>query len=349
MQDQEYWQAVLDRDSEYDGRFVYAVGSTGIYCRPSCPSRRPRRDYVRFFELPSQAEQAGFRPCRRCQPDKEVPDVPHLELVQHICLYLDEVLDHIPTLEELAKVFNLSPYHLQRTFKRIVGVTPRQYAASRRVQRFKSQLKNGQKATDALYEAGYTSSSSVYEHTELGMTPILYQQGGLGIQITYTVSPCPLGWLLVAATERGICAVRLGDSEHELEQILYAEFPTAHIRQDKIHLREWVNAILNYLNGEQPHLNLPLDIQATAFQKRVWEALRTIPYGSTRTYQDIADSIGQPAAVRAVANACAANPVALVIPCHRVVRKDGSLGGYRWGVSRKRSLLDQEARNISQE
>jgi AraC family transcriptional regulator of adaptative response/methylated-DNA-[protein]-cysteine methyltransferase len=271
-----------------------------------------------------------------------VPDERNLDLIRDICRYLDEPHETAPTLEELADRFHLSPYHLQRTFKRIVGITPRQYAAAHRLERFKDELRDGKTVTDALYDAGYQSSSSAYEES-LGMSPRSYQQGGSGMQIAYTAVPCPLGWLLVAATDKGLCAVRLGDSEPELEDTLASEFPGARLVRNDPRFEQWVSALLAYLSGSLPHLDLPLDVQATAFQRRVWDALQTIPYGMTRSYQDVADSIGQPEAVRAVAHACATNPVALVIPCHRVVRKDGSLGGYRWGLDRKRALLTQEA------
>lgn len=349
MRNTQYWQAVLGRDGRYDGVFVYVVRSTGIYCRPSCPSRRPRRDNVQFFAQSALAEQAGFRACQRCHPDKAVPDEPHLALMREICRYLAEHRERAPTLIELAHQFNLSPYHLQRTFKRIVGVTPRQYAAAYRLERFKAHLKNGETVTNALYEAGYPSSSSVYAQVsdQFGMTPTVYQRGGHRMHISYTMATCPLGFLLVAATERGICAVRLGDSETELEATLHSEFPTATIRRNDTDLGQWVSALLEYLQGERPHLELSLDIQATAFQRRVWEVLRAIPYGSTRSYRAIAEAMGQPTAARAVAHACATNPVALVIPCHRVVREDGNLGGYRWGVARKRALLAQESRSSS--
>jgi AraC family transcriptional regulator of adaptative response/methylated-DNA-[protein]-cysteine methyltransferase len=340
MHDHERWQAVLDRNQDYDGQFVFAVHTTGIYCRPSCPSRRPRRENVQFFALPNQAEQAGFRPCRRCQPDQAGRDEPHQALIQQICRVLDEAGEHIPTLDELGQQFHLSPYHLQRTFKRLVGVTPRQYAAARRLDRFKAHLKEGETVTEAVYEAGYPSSSSAYEQT-LGMTPAHYRRRGQGLDITYAITPCALGWLLVAATGRGVCAVRLGDSEAELETLLAEEFPDAALERGD--LDQEVAALLDYLSGTQPRLDLPLDVQATAFQRRVWDVLRTIPYGSTRSYQEVAEALGQPSAVRAVARACATNPAALVIPCHRVVRADGSLAGYRWGIARKQALLAMES------
>ena len=351
MNEQEKWQAVLARDSEFDGMFVYAVGSTGIYCRPSCPSRRPRREVVQFFDRPALAEDAGYRPCRRCHPDQAERPEPNLALMQAICRYIDENPEHPPTLDDLAERFHLSPYHLQRTFKRIIGVTPKQYAAAQRSQRLRTALKAGNTATVAIYDAGYGSSSSAYGEagTYLGMTPDRFRRGGANEAIDYTITPCPLGKLLVAATANGICAVHLGDSETELESTLAEEFPAAKRLRGDRRLQQWVAPIADYLDGARPHLDLPLDIQATAFQRQVWTALQAIPYGSTRSYSDVATAIGQPTAARAVANACASNPAALVIPCHRVVREDGGLGGYRWGIQRKETLLAQEAENVRHE
>ena len=345
MQADGFWQAVTDRDRRYDGRFVYAVRSTGIYCRPSCPSRRPRREQVQFFDGPDAAMQAGFRPCRRCQPDKATVEDPNLGLVEQMCRYLAESDDYSPTLEDLSARFHMSPYHLQRTFKRIVGVTPKQYAAAQRAERLKTRLKEKQTVTEALYEAGYSSSSTAYSQFtgQLGMTPATYRRGGQNTVIVYSITPCPLGSLLVAATSKGVCAVRLGDSEEELAAALAGEFSSAALQRSDAALTPWVSTIQDYLHGGHPSLDLPLDIQATAFQRRVWAALQQIPYGSTRSYRQVADAIGQPTAARAVARACATNPVALVIPCHRVVREDGSLSGYRWGIERKEALLAQEA------
>lgn len=344
MDDEARWRAVLARDRGYDGRFVYAVRSTGIYCRPSCPSRRPRRAYVRFFPGASEAEQARFRPCLRCRPQEAV--APEVEVVRQVCRYIEEHPDGPVTLAVLGGHAGLSPYHLQRLFKSIMGVTPQQYANARRMDRFKGQLKEGDAVTGALYDAGYGSSSQLYAQApaRLGMTPTTYRKGGAGMTITYTTVASPLGCLLVAATERGICAVSLGESAADLERGLHREFPAATIDRDDEALRSWVDVLVRYLDGRQPQLELPLDVQATAFQSRVWEALRAIPYGGTRSYSQVARAIGQPAAARAVAQACAGNPAALVIPCHRVVRDDGGLGGYRWGVERKRSLLAREAR-----
>jgi AraC family transcriptional regulator, regulatory protein of adaptative response / methylated-DNA-[protein]-cysteine methyltransferase len=339
------WQAVLDRDKRYDGQFVFAVRTTGVYCRPSCPARRPRRENVRFFDQPAQAEATGYRPCQRCHPAQAAPPEPNLELVQAICRVLDEQADRPPTLADLGRLFALSPFHLQRTFKRIVGVTPKQYAAAQRAERLKRHLKEKTTVTEALYEAGYSSSSHAYGEAagQLGMPPATYRRGGQATAITFLITPCPLGYLLVAATPNGLCAVRLGDSEEELAATLAGEFPAASVRRDDGHLGPWVASLQAYLAGAQPHLDLPLDVRATAFQRRVWQALQAIPYGGTQSYSDVAQAIGQPTAARAVARACATNPVAMVVPCHRVVREDGSLSGYRWGIERKEALLALEA------
>lgn len=340
-----YWQAVLSRDRNSDGSFVYAVRSTGIYCRPSCPSRRPRREQVVFFPLPQGAEQAGFRPCRRCLP-RNVDGYTNeqVELVHQVCRSIEEHLDDDLTLANLGAQLHISPHHLQRSFKRIIGITPRQYAETCRLGQFKSRLREGESVTRAMYEAGYSSSSRLYERApaHLGMTPTTYRKGGLGMNISYTTVDSPLGRLLVAATDRGICGVSLGDSDTTLEAALRREYPAAQIQRDDDGLGKWVSAFLGYLNGRQPDLHLPVDVQATAFQWQVWEALRAIPSGSTRSYSEVAKALGHPQAARAVARACATNPVALVIPCHRVVRENGHLGGYRWGIERKQQLLAQE-------
>jgi AraC family transcriptional regulator of adaptative response/methylated-DNA-[protein]-cysteine methyltransferase len=348
MNEERYWQAVQTRDASADGMFIYAVRSTGIYCRPTCPSRRPNREQVMFFRLPEAAEQAGFRACQRCHPRDAAPHEPQLELIQQACRYIAEHVECAPTLDEIGRAVGLSPYHLQRTFKRLMGITPRQYAEACRVGRFKARLKQGDDVTTAIYEAGYGSSSRIYGQApaRLGMTPATYRRGGLGAEIGYALADTRLGRLLVAATEHGVCFVSLGDDDAALEAALANEYPAAAIVRDDggAGLAGWVEAILGYLNGEEPHLELPLDIQATAFQWRVYEALRAIPRGGTRSYRAVAEALGQPTAARAVARACATNPVALVVPCHRVIGEDGGLRGYRWGVERKRALLDQEQR-----
>ncbi len=340
------WQAVLARDAEADGAFVYAVLSTGVYCKPSCPSRKPQRQQVLFFPMPEVAEQAGFRACRRCLPDKPTVREPMTEVIQQVCRYIEANIDgeRPLTLSDMSSHVGVSPYHLQRTFKRVMGITPRQYAEAYRLGQLKTRLKEGDNVTRALYDVGYGSSSRLYERagSELGMTPAAYGRGGPQTRIGYTIVDCQLGRLLVAATERGICAVSLGDADTALEAVLAEEYPASQIGRDDGKLGEWVGAILSYLGGQLPHLDLPLDIKATAFQRRVWQELQSIPYGSTRSYSQIASALGQPKAARAVAQACASNPVALAIPCHRVVREDGNLGGYRWGVERKEALLSRE-------
>jgi len=269
---------------------------------------------------------------------------PHVELIRHVCRYIETHLEDSLTLRTLSAQAGLSPFHFQRLFKQIAGITPRQYVDACRLGVLKSRLKERRTVTMAMLEAGYGSSSRVYERasSQLGMTPATYQRGGPATAIRYTVAACPLGRLLLAGTERGICAVYLGDSDAQLEAELLKEFSAADVQRDDTELNPWVSAIVDHLNGRQPHLDLPLDVRATAFQWRVWQELRAIPYGSTRSYSDIARALGQPKAVRAVARACATNPVSVVIPCHRVLREDGSLGGYRWGLKRKQSLLDRE-------
>jgi AraC family transcriptional regulator of adaptative response/methylated-DNA-[protein]-cysteine methyltransferase len=350
LNEERYWQAILGREAGFDGAFVYGVRSTGVYCRPGCPSRRPRRDQVVFFAQPSAAEQAGFRACRRCGPAARAAlaaddgDAARADLVRQACRIIAEAADQPTTLSELGARIGVSAYHLQRTFKHVMGISPRQYADALRVERLKARLKEGDNVTTALYEAGYGSSSRLYEQArdQLGMTPATYGRGGLGARIAYTTARTPLGRLLVAATEQGICFVSLGDDLTSLEGALSAEFPAAAIRRDDAVLGAWVEAIVHYLSGVSQQLDLPLDVCATAFQRRVWEALRAIPYGETRSYRQIAAAIGQPTAARAVARACATNPAALVVPCHRVVGEGGDLRGYRWGVERKRALLEQE-------
>lgn len=339
LNEDECWQKSRTRDPRYDGEFVVAVRTTGIYCRPSCPARPPKRENVTFFADCEAAEQAGFRPCKRCEPDKQRFEA---EVVERVCRYLDERLEDAPTLADIGAHVGLSPYHLQRVFKRVMGISPRQYAEARRLEQFKQRLKDSHSVTEALYDAGYRSSSRVYQQPKLGMTPSAYRRGGQGMSIGYSIVDSPLGRLLVGATERGVCAISLGDDDETLVAALHAEYPAADIWHNDVGFGEWVSALLQHLDGQQPTLDLPLDIQATAFQWRVWEALRAIPYGETRTYSEVAAAVGNPKAARAVARACATNPAPLVIPCHRVVREDGGLGGYRWGIERKAKLLAAE-------
>jgi AraC family transcriptional regulator, regulatory protein of adaptative response / methylated-DNA-[protein]-cysteine methyltransferase len=344
--DEQLWQAVVSKDARFDGQFVFAVSSTGVYCRPSCPSRRAHRERVRFFDLPEAAEQAGFRACLRCQPRRARVLDPQMELVQRVCSVLNSSDSETVKLAELASHAGVSVFHLQRTFKRVMGISPRQYLAARKFGNFKALVRKGDSVTTALYESGFNSSSRLYEYAseELGMTPATYSRGGPGVNINYTIVASSMGRLLVAMTERGVCAVRMSDTDAELEKDLREEFPRAQIKRDDSALREHVQKILNHLDNNEPRLDLPLDIRATAFQRQVWEKLRAIPYGQTVSYGDVAKALGKPGAVRAVGRACATNPVALVIPCHRVVREDQSLGGYRWGLERKKKLLEKERR-----
>jgi AraC family transcriptional regulator, regulatory protein of adaptative response / methylated-DNA-[protein]-cysteine methyltransferase len=328
-----------------DGVFVYGVRSTGIYCRPSCPSRRPGTKQIQFFAEPRAAEQAGFRACRRCHP-REARGNPQVILIQRVCREIEASPDGMISLRLLAENAGLSPAHLQRTFRKGTGITPRQYADALRVARFKSELRKGKDVTTALHEVSYGSSSRLYEKSDaqLGMTPATYGRGGMGMNISYTIADSALGRVLVAQTERGVSAVYLGDRDSELIAALRKEYPNAEISSGPGEHSKWVREIVRHLAGSNPQLNLPTDVVATAFQRRVWDALRAIPMGSTRTYSDVARAIGQPSAIRAVGHACATNPVSVVVPCHRVVRTDGSLGGYRWGLGRKKLLLEQEKR-----
>jgi len=341
-----FWEALETRDARMDGVFFFAVVSTGVYCRPSCPSRRPRRENVIFFQRRDAAERAGFRACLRCKPQQERARDAQSELVEKICRYLEQHLDEAVTLDGLSRQLGLSPFHLQRSFKAAAGITPRAYADFCRLESFKGGLREGRPVTTALYDAGYGSSSRLYERaaSQLGMTPTAYQRGGQGVTIRYDVVDTPIGLLLVGATAKGVCAIRIGDHERELEAGLHDEFPAAEVRRDREFLTPWAAAIREHLDGRLRKLDVPLDIQATAFQRRVWEYLQTIPYGSTRSYGEIAKAVGRPTAARAVARACATNPVAVVIPCHRVVRGDGVSGGYRWGAERKQKLLALERR-----
>ena len=351
MVEQQFWSAVASRARSADGAFVYAVTTTGVYCRPSCPSRRPRRENVQFFPLPEAAERAGYRPCRRCRPQEQKASDPAAQRVRRACRLIDEALTDgdtgAPSLSRLGEAVGTSAHQLQRLFKRTLGISPREFAAARRLARVKDRLRQGDGVAGALYEAGYGSSSRLYERSnaQLGMTPATYRKRGEGMAIGFTTAPCALGRVLVAATERGIAAVSLGDSDAKLEAALGREYAAATIRREDASLGPSLKAILAHLDGTGPDLDLPLDLQATAFQWRVWRELQKIPYGETASYGEIARRIGRPRAVRAVANACAGNRAALIVPCHRVVREDGALGGYRWGAERKAKLLAAEKRS----
>ena len=367
------WQAVQSRDRSADGAFVYAVRSTGIYCRPSCPSRKPGREQVVFFPLPEAAEQKGFRECRRCRPRALPMRDARIATVARVCREIEARVqadssvdmrsDAQLTLAALGALAGMSPHQLDRAFRSAMGITPRQYADAQRMRRLKSRLKRGDNVTTALYEAGYGSSSRLYERapSHLGMTPAAYGRGGAGMRIHYTIVGSALGRLLVGATDRGVSALYLGESDGMLRAALRKEYPSAELVLDRAghgakssggshgsNLGEWVGKILAHLRGQEPHLDLPTDVQATAFQRRVWEELRKIPYGATKTYTEVARAIGRPAAIRAVARACATNPVSVVVPCHRVVRQDGNLAGYRWGINRKRALLEKEGKAARQ-
>lgn len=341
-----YWHAVVERNGELDGVFVYAIRSTGIYCRPSCPARNPKRENVTFFGTPECAQRQGYRACKRCQPDS-VEASPQVVFVREVCRYIETNVEQPLTLQRLGEHFVVSPSHLQRTFKKIVGVSPQAYLETHRLNTVKAALQQGDDISGATYAAGYGSGSRLYAKADahLGMTPKTYREKGHATLIRYTITDSPLGKILVAATDKGICSVRLGDDATALEKELHSEFAQAETKKDDDALTEWVNAILHHLSGQEPHLDLPLDVRATAFQKQVWQALQQVPYGETRSYAELAEAIGRPKAVRATASACARNPVALVVPCHRIVRSGGGLGGYRWGVGRKEALLEQEAKS----
>lgn len=340
------WQAVERRDRVQDGRFYFGVATTGVYCRPSCPARHPMRKNVRFFETPQEAESAGLRPCLRCRPLAAAGD-PYAERVGELCRYIDLHAGEPMQLRDLARRAGLSRFHLQRSFKAIAGVTPKQYLEAARVRALKTTLKRAGVA-DAIYEAGFNSPSRVYERagTRLGMTPGQYRRGGDGVIVTYAVSRSPVGLMMIGATDRGLCSVQFGDSREELLASLEREYPQALVepmrRPADPAFRNWMDALNAHLAGRQPRLDLPLDIRATAFQMLVWDYLQSIPYGGVQSYSEVAKGIGRPKAVRAVARACAANRVAVVIPCHRVIRGTGELGGYRWGIARQRAILDRE-------
>ena len=340
----QYWQAVLARDARQDGNFVFAVSSTGVYCRPSCPARRPRRENVNFFRKIDEAEKAGYRACLRCRPKAAGGNGP-TEIVRAMCRYIEQHLDEPLTLARLGSEFQQSPFHLQRTFKSVLGITPRAYADSCRMNQLKDNLRAGHSVTRSMYDAGYSSSSRLYERTasQLGMTPDKYRRGAIAAPIRYTFADSPLGRMLIAATDKGICAIQFASSDDELEHGLRHEFPFAIRRRDDTAMQGWKKDLLAQMRGQRLNSALPLDIQATAFQRLVWTHLQSIPFGATRSYAAVAKAIGQPTATRAVARACATNPVAVAIPCHRVVRKGGEMGGYRWGVERKKALLELES------
>ena len=343
--EQARWEALVRRDRRADGAYVYGVVTTGVYCRPACTSRQPNRENVRFFDTAEEAEEVGFRPCKRCNPRSPAANETHAEAIARVCELIDES-EEPPTLAELASAVNLSPSYLHRLFKNAVGVTPKQYAMEKRLGDVRERLQTDDATvTEAIYEAGFGSSSRFYEDItgKLGMRPSEYRDGGQGMRIHSAVARGYLGWVQVAATARGICAIDLADSPDDLRERLRARFPKAGLVENDPGFQVLLSQVLSFLESPQAGLDLPLDVQGTAFQRRVWMALRQIPPGSTVSYGEIAARIGSPKAARAVAQACASNPIAVAIPCHRVVRSDGGLGGYRWGPERKSKLQEQEA------
>jgi AraC family transcriptional regulator, regulatory protein of adaptative response / methylated-DNA-[protein]-cysteine methyltransferase len=337
------WEAIAQRNQDSEGAFLYGVKTTGIYCRPACASRLPNRDNVRFFQSTAEAEEAGFRPCKRCQPNATSPQEERIQLITRICKLI-ETSETSLSLSELAAVAGLSQYHFQRSFKEIVGVTPKAYEKAQREKRLRDQLQKGVSVTQSIYDAGFGTSSHFYEGANemLGMAPSQYKAGAKNIEIQFATAQSFLGWVLVASTEKGICAIDFGESPETLIEGLKTRFPKALLREPDVEFSGWVAQVIAFIETPKRGLDLPLDIQGTAFQQRVWKALQTIPPGSTLSYSEVAQQIEMPSAVRAVATACAANTLAVAIPCHRVVRSNGELSGYRWGIERKRALLEQE-------
>jgi len=338
------WEAVVQRDPRADGTFYYGVKTTGVYCRPTCPSRRPLRANVDFFATPDSAEQAGFRPCRRCNPREAALTERHAAKVAAACRLIEQS-EQAPDLNTLANDAGMSPYHFHRIFKSITGVTPKAYATAQRTRRVRSELARADSVTDAIYDAGYNSNARFYENAGdvLGMKPRTYRAGGAATDIRFAVGECTLGSILVAKSDRGVCAILLGDDPEVLARELQDQFPRANLIGGDKEFEQLVAKVVGFVEAPGIGLDLPLDVRGTAFQQRVWQALKKIPAGKTASYSEIATRIGAPGAARAVAQACASNRLAVAIPCHRVVRNDGALSGYRWGVERKRELLEREA------
>lgn len=339
------WASLVARDPKADVAFYYSVKTTGVYCRPSCAARLARPENVRFHATRADAERAGFRPCKRCKPDQAALVEQHAAKVTEACRLIEQS-EHAPRLKDLASHAGVSPYHFHRVFKAITGLTPKEYAAADRAKRIRTELGRNGTVTDAIYGAGYNSNGRFYEmsHDILGMTPSNYRAGGARTDIQFAVGECSLGSILVAKSERGVCAILLGDDPDELTRDLQNQFPRANLIGDDEAFEQLIAKVVGFVEAPALGLDLPLDVRGTAFQQRVWQALRNIPAGSTASYTDIANRIGSPKSVRAVAQACGANALAVAIPCHRVVRNDGALSGYRWGVERKRALLEREAR-----
>lgn len=348
LKDDRCWEAIQRRDAAYDGTFYFGVITTGVFCRPSCPARHPLRKNVRFYATVEAAQHDGLRACLRCTPCAAANAHPQAERIREACRFIETHRDEALPLRRLAEHVGLSPFHFQRSFKAITGVTPRHYLEAMRLRALKDGLKRADAVTEALYDAGYGSASTVYMWSDarLGMTPNEYRRGGRGVGIAYATFETPVGLVMIGATDRGICFVQFGETSQALFEVLKNEYPSAQIEPMRTpydaEFKKWTDALRNHLAGTQPHLDLPLDIRATAFQLRVWQYVQSIPYGDVQSYAEVAAGIGAPAATRAVANACAKNTVAIAIPCHRVIRGNGELGGYRWGTARKRVLIDSE-------
>jgi AraC family transcriptional regulator, regulatory protein of adaptative response / methylated-DNA-[protein]-cysteine methyltransferase len=342
------WAAVVARDAKADGVFFYAVRTTGVYCRPSCGARTPRPENVAFFHSASDAERAGFRACKRCKPDRGSLAEQHAAKVAELCRFIEHA-EQPPTLEELAERAGTSVYHLHRVFKRVTGLTPKAYAAAHRAEKVRKELARSGTVIDAIYGAGYNSNGRFYGESNqvLGMTPTRYRAGGAGTRICFAIGECSLGAILVAQSDRGVCAILMGDDPDALARDLQDRFPQAELVGGDAAFEDLIAKVVGFVDAPRLGLDLPLDVRGTAFQQRVWRALRKIPSGKTVSYAELAKRIGAPKSVRAVAQACAANALAVAIPCHRVVRSDGGLSGYRWGVERKRALLEREANDAA--
>lgn len=341
--DEARWKAVTENNSDADGAFYYAVITTGVYCRPNCNSKQPNRDNVEYFTTCDDAESAGYRACKKCRPTAASRDEEVEQKIIHACRIIEERESSIK-LDELATQVNISPYHLHRLFKKIVGVTPKQYATRHQSQRFLKSLESSSSVTEAIYSAGYSSSGSAYDKNrdQLAMKPSVYRNGAEGVTIIYGLAQCFLGWIIVAATDRGICLIAFGDDPDTLPELVHARFPNAQLNKADRGFKTLIEEVVDFIESPKETFQLPLDIQGTAFQQQVWTMLRQIKPGETMSYTEVAERIGKPKAVRAVASACASNKLAVVIPCHRVVAKTGKIGGYRWGTERKKRLLESE-------
>jgi AraC family transcriptional regulator of adaptative response/methylated-DNA-[protein]-cysteine methyltransferase len=344
LSDDDYWTALVRRDRNADGAFYYSVRTTGVYCRPSCAARLPRRENVQFYVTREAAERAGFRPCKRCRPNALSTSEQQTAAVENVCRTVENV-GEMPSLDTLAEAAGLSRFHFHRIFKKVTGVTPRAYFTARRAQRVRDELVRSETVTEAIYGAGFNSNGRFYANSSqmLGMTPTKFRSGAEGVSIRFAVGECSLGSVLVAATDKGICSILLGDDPDKLVRNLQDRFSKAELVGGDPEFEMWVAQVVGFIENPKQGLRLPLDMRGTVFQQRVWQALRDIPAGSTATYSDIAQRLGAPKAVRAIARACASNDIAVAIPCHRIVRKNGEVSGYRWGVERKQTLLKREA------